>query len=198
MKKLAVLILISFLYFSGEARTVAYDIDQAKEMCADLPLEAIEGIWIYPEDNVTVTILNSDRDYRGPSPAKYEIRVVSTEDCRLRPGDCIGYLQSSPKDNTYSIELFTEKRNDLLLKPRSCVANLNKNGDRLLFKKSKSKLKTRLNLNFSRLLPGFWKMISTGVSSSPGSGEEGIPAGMIKVYPSYDGNGSSMSRIIYL
>lgn len=192
--------LLLFSTITGMAETIpirAYDIDMAKEICSELPLESIEGIWLYPEDKVTVLILqNPGSDVNG-SPY-YDISVVSTSDANLNPGDLIGNLQATADMNVYRFELFTEKKNDYLLKPKSCLATLSKDGETFLIKKQKSPFKGRLNLNFNRLLPGFWKIISTGLSTSGNNMAIEPPVGMIKVFPSYDGNGSSRRKIRYL
>ena len=78
------------------------------------------------------------------------------------------------------------------------MATLSKDGDAFLFKRQKSPVKVRMNVNFSRLLPGFWKMLSTGISTNGSNASTEAPAGMVKVYPSYDGNGSSKRKIRYL
>lgn len=174
----------------------AYDLEMAMEICGSLPLETVEGVWFYPDDRVTVMILREDRNFKG-SPATYEISVIETSDSRLHPGDRLGTLTATAQPGVFNIELATEKKNELLLKPKSCLATLGKDGDTFIIKKSKNNLKTRLNLNFSRLLPGFWKIVSAGVSTNNGNSVSAQP-GMIKVYPSYDGNGSSRREIRYL
>lgn len=173
-----------------------YDIDKAKEVCDELPLEEIEGIWLYPEDNITVLILSSGEGLNHEMPG-YSISVIETTDARLHPGEIIGRLITTPEERKYKIELFTERKNDFLLKPKSCIATLNKEGDALVIKKQKSPFKGRLNLNFNRLLPGFWKIVSTGISVN-GSGSVNPAVGMMKIYPSYDGNGSSRRKVRYL
>lgn len=192
--------LISFLFasliFLGlQAKTpVAYDMEMAREICDELPLEAVEGIWIYPEDNVTVLILGQEN--HSSSMTEYSIRVVETTDARIRPGEEIGKLYATAKDNVYKIELKTESKNELLLKPKSVLANLSKEGDTFLIQRDKPLFKGRISFNFNRLLPGFWKIVSTGISSTGGGVE--TPVGMVKVYPSYDGNGSSRRKVRYL
>ena len=181
----------------GKNPQVAYDLEMAKEICSQLPLENVEGVWIYPEDKVTVMILNDNEESTGQLPT-YSISVVETSDARLHPGDIIGKLYATADENAYKIELSTEKKNDLLLKPKSCIANLSKDGDTFLIKKQKAPFKGRLNFNFNRLLPGFWKIVSTGISQSNNSSSLQPPVGMIKVFPSYDGNGSSRRKIRYL
>lgn len=175
----------------------AYDREMAEEICRELPLEIVEGVWLYPDDEVTVMILNDNKD-SVTSFEEYTISVVETSDARLKPGEKIGKLKATPTAGTFEIELFTEKNNDLLLKPKTCLATLSKDGDSFLFKKQKSPLKMRLNLNLNRLLPGFWKIVSLGVSGNRNNESVTPPVGMVKIYPSYDGNGSSRKKVRYL
>ena len=182
----------------GVSPEAVYDMEQAKEICDDLPLEAVEGIWIYPEDNVAVLILNDRNDRRRSYATSYTMRVVESKDARLKPGDVIGKLIETPDAKTYKIDLFTEKRNQSWLNPVTCIATLGNEGDTFIFKKGASRLKGRLNFNLSRLLPGFWKMISAGITTNTGNTDLKAPVGMMKIYPSYDGNGSSRRRVRYL
>ena len=174
---------------------VAYDMDMAKEICDNLPLEEAEGIWMYPDDKVTVLVLK-DEETSPNSFETYSISVVETSDARLHPGDKIGSLQATPEEGVYKIELLTERKNDFLLKPKSCVATLSKDGEAFIIKKQKAPFKGRLNLNFNRLLPGFWKIVSTGISPSANTVKTQV--GMVRIYPSYDGNGSSKRKVRYL
>lgn len=175
----------------------AYDPEMAEEICRQRPLESVEGIWLYPDDKVTVMILNeSDKEIANSFP-EYVISVVDTSDARLHPGDVIGRLYATSEDKTFRIELSTESKNSLLLKPKSVLATLSKEGDTFLIKKQKSPFKGRLNFNFNRLLPGFWKIVSAGINSS-GSNQIQAPVGMVKIFPSYDGNGSSRRKVRYL
>lgn len=196
----AFLLAIATVAFSGFATNprVAYDIDMAIDICGDLPLESVEGIWLYPEDQVTVMILRTDAGLAGNTFPEYAISVVETSDTRLHPGDVIGQLTATPDSKTFKIELATEKKNDYYLKPKTCLATLSNDGDTFVFKKGKTGLKGRLSLNLNRLLPGFWKIISTGISTSSGNSRLEAPVGMVKIYPSYDGNGSSRRKTRYL
>lgn len=181
---------------NAKSPRLAYDMLQAEEICSDLPLETIEGIWNYPEDKVSVLILRDEEGGQGNQ--KYTISVVQTEDARLKPGDIIGSLSATADANVFKIELATERKNDYLLKPKSCLATLSKDGDSFKIKKQNTGIRGRLNLNFNRLLPGFWKIVSTGISTSSGQSKVEPPVGMIKVFPSYDGNRSSRRKIRYL
>lgn len=182
------------LWGFGEMR-VAYDMDMAKAICDETPLDNVEGIWVYPEDKVTVLILGAG--HAANSFGEYSISVVETSDARLHPGEEIGRLYATARDNTYKIELQTEIKNEILLKPKSVLATLSKEGDSFIISRQKPPIKGRLNFNFNRLLPGFWKIVSAGISgNSPGKVE--VPIGMVKIYPSYDGNGSSRRKVRYL
>ena len=183
------------LYCESPAK--AYDIEKAKEICDELPLEAVEGIWLYPDDKITVIILNENANVTNSLPS-YSLRVVETSDARLHPGEEIGKLRATADENVFEIELSTEKKNDLLLKPKSCLATLSKEGDTFIIKKQKAPFRGRLNFNFNRLLPGFWKIVSMGVSLNNNSSSVQPPVGMVKIYPSYDGNGSSRRKVRYL
>lgn len=197
------IIITIFLLLSCQLSTVkgerrAYDLEEAIDICKNLPLQPLEGIWIYPDDNVTVLILADESVKPSSGLDSYIISVIESSDCRLTPGETIGTLSATPQKEIYKIELFTEKNNEFLLKPKSCLASLSKNSDVLILKKSKSKLKGRLNFNFNRLLPGFWKIVSTGISINGSDNSAEAPIGMVKIYPSYDGNGSSRRKIRYL
>ena len=168
----------------------------AKDILDERDLDNVEGIWFYPEDKVTVLVLKDD-DNKKSVLQDYSITVLETTDARLHPGDKIGILKPSADSHVFDIELFTEKKNDLLLQPKTCTATLGKDGDSFIFKKGKNKIRGRLNLNFTRLLPGFWKIVSLGLSGNQDN-NIAAPVGMVKIYPSYDGNGSSRRSVRYL
>lgn len=189
------LVVLSINLYSASPK-VAYDMDMAQELCDGLPLETVEGIWLYPDDKVAVLILKND--LTGHQLPSYTISVVETSDSRLHPGESIGTLQATAQDNVFKIELSTEKKNEFLMKPVSCLATLTKEGDSFIIKKQKAPFKGRLNFNFNRLLPGFWKVVSIGITQSAGANTLQPPVGMIKIYPSYDGNGSSRRAVRYL
>ena len=173
-----------------------YDIDAAKALCDSLPLQDPEGIWIYPQDDVTVLIL------RKPSLSnsrleEYSITVIESSDVKLHPGDEIGTLSGTPERKKFEISLFTERKNALLLKPRTVMATLSDEGETMVLKKEKSKFNLRLVFNPYSLLPKTWRFIRMNASANRGS--ETAPAiGMVKIYPSYDGNGSSRRQPRYL
>lgn len=175
----------------------AYDIDRAMEICSSLPLDNLEGVWLYPEDKVTVLILRKD-NFSASLPV-YEISVVESDDTNLLPGEVIGNIESTAESGKYKITLFTERTKNILQKSNSCTASLSKDTDALILKGNKSnKLKLRLNLNVTRLLPNFWRFVRISTNTGSNSSSSETPVGMVKLYPSYDGNGSSRRQPRYL
>lgn len=181
---------------SVHCNPIPYDMEEAKEICDSWPLDLLEGIWSYPEDRISVLVLR-DKEKSSTSFDHYSISVIESEDCRLNPGDIIGEIEATPEQNTFAIKLYTEQRKNILSKPEKCEAKLSNENETLVIKKNKSGLRFRFNLNFNRLLPGFWKIVSSGISRQNQSTNT-LPVGMVKIYPSYDGNGSSKRQPRYL
>lgn len=144
----------------------------------------IEGLWTYPEDDATVIIYRSN-DRKGI----YDIHVVEAADCSLHPCDRIGELSSSADPDKYNLKLFTNIRKGILCLPQSATATYSESKESLSVKKSSVKF----NFNPTRLLPYFWRIVSVSFRS-----KEPAPEGMIKIYPSYDGNGSTRRGPRYL
>lgn len=176
-----------------------YDIERAREICDSLPLQGPEGIWIYPDDKVAVIVRRID-DNSLTSMTEYDLTVVESETVALRPGERIGRLRESAEAGKYEIELYTERRNAVLMKPKSCMAEISKDGEALILRREKPKFNLRFTLNPSVLLPKFWRMLRVGASANP-TGDNGAASpkvGMLRIYPSYDGNGSSRRTVRYL
>lgn len=196
---IAALCIMSVACPSFPQQKKACDIDRAIEICSSLPLDPLEGVWSYPEDNVTVLILKKPT-LSTSSLSSYDISVVESDDCRLLPGETIGSADESPEAGKYVISLFTESNKGLLCEARSCTAVLSKDNDALIIKGNKQKnLKFRLNINLSRILPNFWRIVRVSASSGNNSNStDKPPVGMVKIFPSYDGNGSSRRQPRYL
>ena len=143
------------------------------------------------------TFWNNFPQLSSVAPYIYDKRWYDSSANPLPPCEAIFLLYSTSDNKVFRIELSTERKNDLLLKPKSCLATLTKDGDEFVIKKQKAPFKGRLNLNLSRLLPGFWKVVSMGISQQNNNTVQ-VPVGMIKIYPSYDGNGSSRRKVRYL
>lgn len=192
---MAVTVCAGCFYTHADAPEI-YDIDAAIAYCDSVPLQSPEGIWIYPEDAVTVLITVRKLLSQSVLPT-YDIRVIDTSDSRLRPGDILGILTATPENNKFEVQLFTERKNDLLLKPKTILAQLSNEGETMILKKEKSKISLRFSFNPSTLLPKMWRIIRLNTSTS-GNASVNPVIGMIKIYPSYDGNGSSRRQIRYL
>ena len=153
-------------------------------LCDSLPLQGPEGIWQFPDDDVRVLIIRDD------APEHYSLLIVDAFDINLHPGDRIGELTPTPDPVKFRLSLFTECRRGKLKTPRVCAATLDDDREALLVEGPKLKF----SLSSTGLLTGFWRMIRFHIDN-PASA---LPEGLIRVYPSYDGNGSSRRRPRYL
>jgi len=179
------------------ATPYACDMGRAIEICDSMPLDHPEGVWRYPDDNVTVLIA---RDVLQSHPGEdvYAISVIATDDCRLSTGETIGFLKSTASPDKYVMTLYTERKNPVLAKPMECVVTLGKDKETFILPEKKSKWpRLRFSINPSTLLPRMWRIVRFGVSG-PDRSEKSAPIGLIKIYPSYDGNGSSRRTPRYL
>lgn len=198
MRIFGVIILLAFsIPVFGQGLRLAYDIDQAVELCSSLPLDNLEGVWIYPEDKVTVIILRKEN--ASSSLPVYDISVVESDDTNLLPGVIIGNIESTAESSKYKITLYTERTGNILRNTRSCLASLSKDTDALVLKGNNGKkFNLRININPSRLLPSFWRFVRISANSGNKTSSNEAPVGMVKIYPSYDGNGSSRRQPRYL
>ncbi len=148
-----------------------------KEWCDSNILSPVEGIWEYPEDGAQV-LIQADPTY----PGTYTLTIISTPDCRLEYGDVIGRLHPTVDSKQFRLEQFTHKDKFTLTKAEQCAATLSADGESLRVKSPKLKFKINLNT----LLPRFWRVVRVSYDDPT----EKLPAGLIKVYPGYDHNGS--------
>lgn len=160
------------------------DILDAYVICDKSDLRPIEGIWTYPADDVTVLV------YRNVAQkGVYDIFVVESADCSLPNGSRLGKLTASADPEKYELTMFTSIKNGVLSAPRNATATFSEKKEALTMKKSGVKFR----INPTRLLPYFWRLISISVGS-----KEPAPEGLVKLYPSYDGNGSTKRGPRYL
>lgn len=160
------------------------DILEAIEICDELDIRPIEGLWSYPEDDVMVMILR-DEAMEG----EYAVYVVESADCSLKAGQRLGSLKESPDAAKYGLSLFTTVKKGVLRTPCNATATLSASGDAIRVTKPSLKFSLRMY----RLLPSFWRTVGVSVKDA-----NSVPKGMIKVYPSYDGNNSSRRVCRYL
>lgn len=145
-------------------------------------LSPVEGIWEYPEDGARVCI-HSDPTY----PGSFSITMISTPDCRLEYGDLIGRLYPTIDSRKFRLEQFTRKDKLRLTKSEQCAATLSSDGESILVISPKLKFK----INLHTLLPRFWRVVRVSYDDPT----DKLPAGLVKVYPGYDHNGSFRRKI---
>lgn len=186
---LAVLMCLLGLSMRSETPRLPLDITEAREYADRIGASGVEGIWEYPGDGIIVMIMHDERErYR------YIICVVESADVRLKPGDIMGYLTESAKPGKYRLSLCTAVEHGLPEKLCDCVASLSSDKESLLVEG----LKVKVKVGASTLLPVFWNKLRTTLRISVENPLEKLPEGMRRIYPSYDGNGSSRFRVRYL
>lgn len=184
MRCLVALFCIIFLRVTAWAFTPPADIPEATDLCDKTDLRPVEGLWTYPDDDVTVLVYRSE-DRKGV----YDIFVVEAADCSLSSGMQLGELHSTADPNQYTIQLYTNVRHGLLTAPCEAIATFSESKEALTVKRNSSGVR----INPTRLLPSFWRIVSVSVNAGLPT-----PEGMIKIYPSYDGNNSSKRAPRYL
>lgn len=160
------------------------------EYCDTRPIDNLEGLWSFPDDNVLLFIKKNSRPADYADRCHYSIIVVEAEDQYLTPGQEIGYLSITPDAEIYRMWLFTELISGLPAVPQECVATLVEDAQDLTFRKKEHRVK----FNPLGILPNFWKIIKVQTSDPV----KNLPKGFVKIHPSYDGNGSMPNVPRYL
>ena len=198
MKRLTVTLLAAICIMTVWARTElpeqsviipGYNEQMARERLLESDMQPLEGIWYYPNEEMTITI-----ERWTPEPSHkigYRLILVASEDLELIPGTVIGYIEASAVDNKYHLWLYSERNKVTLCGPLECVATLNKDATSLTFDPPHWEVKVRVN--FARFLPSLFK----GVSIIPGIEKEKLPVGFKKIFPA-DGNGNKFNKVRYL
>lgn len=161
----------------------------ARERLMESDLQPLEGIWYYPNEDMTLAI-----ERWQPEPSHkigYRLLLVASDDLELLPGTVIGYIEASAVDNKYRLWLYSERNKVTLCGPLECVATLNKEATTLTFDPPHWEVKVRVN--FARFLPSLFK----GISVVPSVEKEKLPVGFKKIFPA-DGNGNKFNRVRYL
>ena len=164
----------TFAFFQSESEIM--------DWCDTNALSPIEGIWEYPEDSTRV-LIQADPTH----PGSYSISVISTPDCRLEYGDVIGRIHPTVDTKQFRLEQWTHKDKSIFTKAENCSATLSSDGESLRIKSPKLKFK----VNLYTLLPKFWRIVRVSYDNPT----DKLPAGLLKVYPGYDHNGSLRRKI---
>lgn len=182
--KYFILLLLASFCISAPMKSHAQtkSIDEALAIFSNHQPEGIEGIWHFVDDKVTVMIQKSMTDHL-PS---YTITVLDSFDGSLLPGTSLGQLEATPRPDEYSMTLATShSKKGSLTGKRRCRANICADGFGMIITQVKSKYK--ISFSPTTILPGLWRMVRLSERE-----DRNTPAsGFIKLYPSYDGNGSS-------
>ena len=163
------------------------DMDSMRVRLDETDMQPLEGIWYYPNEEVTVGI----ERYKGQHNIGYRIILLDSPDIKDVPGTVIGYIASSAVDNKYQLWLYSQRDKVTLVKPLQCVATLNKEATTLTFDPPRWKFKVRVNI--VRFLPTLF----SGMSIIPEKTGERMPVGFRKIYPE-GGDGNPFNRIRYL
>lgn len=161
------------------------DIIEAREFCSNADLRPIEGLWTYPEDDVTVLVFRNEL-----KKGVYDIFVVEAADCSLSPGMRLGELHTTTNPEKFTLRLFTTVKKGVLSAPKDALATFSENKESLTVKRNSN---VRFNINPMRILPSFWRIASVSIKT-----KDPAPEGMIKIFPSYDGNESTRRGPRYL
>ena len=105
------------------------DLDSMRERLDETDMQPLEGIWYYPNEEMTVGI----ERYKGKHNIGYRIILLESPDINLVPGTVIGYIASSAVDNKYQLWLYSQRDRVTLIKPLECVATLNATATTLTF-----------------------------------------------------------------
>ncbi len=181
------ILLILRLPCAAQALDPWTDMQAAREWCDSSPLDRIEGVWEFPEDGVKVLIIKAATAATG-----YEIRVIEGADGKFEPGDLIGTAEVTTDPVRFAVKMRTRPGGALnaLKGWKKCAARLT-TGDMALDVAAESR---GINWNLLGFLPHFWR-VARMRHSDP---QAALPHGLVKIYPSYDGNGSSRFNPRYL
>lgn len=153
-------------------------------------LDAIEGIWSYPDEMMTVAV----ERFHSPDFASriaYRIVMLESEDFNLLPGTVIGYIAPSADACKYELWLYSERHGAMLYTPVQFVATLK---DEMLTFRRRTSVNVKVRVNFARFLPSLFR----GVSVTPQIEREELPVGFRRIFPTPVGTQSYGNRLRYL
>lgn len=162
--------------------------EEARIWCDTTTLDALEGIWLLPDDGVYLLVKRM-----GASPlTDYSLEVVATLDGRTETGSMVGTMSPAPDRKSVQMRLPVRRRGKGAPVLQECKLEVAEGEDALMIVPQKSGV--RFTFSPTSLLSGFWKLVR--ISYSPKEKEKST--GLVKVYPTYDGNGSDRHNPRYL
>lgn len=150
--------------------TDIFDFESAMQYCNETELEGPEGIWEFVEDETLVLLKKENRGGKD-----YDIIIISTPDCRLKPGERIGSLQRSAKRGKYKMNLFVSRNMGILTDSRICLAEYIDKEDAMQVHPMKLKISVRTMW----FLPKFWRSLRISFDNPAAE----LPHGLLRVYP---------------
>lgn len=146
------------------------DMESAIRYCREAETEGPEGIWEFVEDETQVLIKKEKLGGNG-----YDIVVISTPDCRLKPGECIGHIERSAKKGKYRMKLYTSRDMGAFTDSRLCMAEYIEQEDAIIV----HPMKLRVSVRTMWFLPRFWRSLRISFDNPAAD----LPKGLLKIYP---------------
>lgn len=146
------------------------DMQSACEYCDRAMLHRVEGIWEYPADNTRVLVR------RAPgSETRYDIIAIETPDCRMEPGDVVGYLMQTASPTKFEFGMYRDKKNGILSELGKGAATLTDSDNTITVESRKFKI----SLASRWFLPQFWRALRIKIDDPASK----LPSGMVRIYP---------------
>lgn len=166
-------------------------LEQQLRVVAHAHLDAIEGVWRYTHEMMTVAV----ERFSDPSFASriaYRIVLLESDDLIILPGTVIGYIAPSADSHKFEMWLYSERLESTLYSPTRLIATLDGG---VLTCRRPVEVNVRVRVNFARFLPGIFK----GVSIIPGVTTEELPVGFRRICPTLPSGAPDYgTRIRYL
>lgn len=162
--------------FRGEVLN-GYEENAVRARCDSMDLQPIEGLWYYPEEEMTVMIERCE-GAKLPEAQDYRIVLVDSEDVSLLPGTVIGYCKPTAEVRKYKVWIYGEQKLSILENLQACLGELSEDASLMLIKRNEVKMRVRMN--FTRFLPTLLNGLSVTATNS---NDVKFPDGFRKIYP---------------
>lgn len=186
MRLVTFLLLLSSLPAIGTKAAEPSDFQSVMNWCDSIGAQPIEGIWVFTDDRVEVAICRSP----GKALRHYTVTVLTDYSGQLLPGAIIGEITGGSDPSKYKLTLKEKKKGLLKSCQIDCLLTLGKLNDSLRVERPKKKIR----VNLLSMLPHFRRLLYISKENPA----DNFPIGLLKIYPSYDGNGSSTITPRYL
>ncbi len=156
---------IAFMAAALVAHADTWDQDSIDKALSGRTLDAIEGVWQFPDDGARLLILKS-------TASTCDIIMLDSPRLDVRPGISIGKAKITPSDNTYDAEFYNNPSGDKSLRKSTTKLVITSDG-RLRF----SPYSQGVSVSFRRWIPYFLRL-TFKITDKP----DGLE-GAVKVYP---------------